>query len=436
MKSEKFFESFHDSDALYPLALLLESLYNDNSFFYMEQHPVPQNVTTFQFRLIGDMTIKQFGFLIGGAIVAYICYKLPLPFFITWPLTVLAALTGFGFAFVPVEERPMDVWVLSFLKNVYSPTQFIWQRKMAVPEPPPTPTPQIKPATNLQASQTIQSLYAPPDAHVVTTQTVPPKRSSILSWIDSLFAKTAPGPADIARARLTAATPTPKVESQPEKPQTEADTKIVELTTQVTKLQKELEEKQITESRILELQKQLTDLLQQKQNMELEITNIRKQFSRQPPFAPAGFPPLKSTPAPSGITTSLPQKSPTVSVVSPDAAIRAGIPRLTTYPNVVTGIVKDYDKNLLPAVLVTVKDTEGVPLRALKTNKLGQFAASTQLPNGTYVVEVEDPRGRYVFDRAQITLNGAVMPAVELVARGKREIQREELAKQIFGNMT
>src|SRR3990167_11144006 len=101
--------------------------------YNMEQHPVPQNVTTFQFRLIGDMTIKQFGYLAGGLILAYISYKLPLPFFFTWPLALVFGLGGFGFAFVPVEERPMDVWVLSFLKNVYSPTQYLWQKSSSVP---------------------------------------------------------------------------------------------------------------------------------------------------------------------------------------------------------------------------------------------------------------------------------------------------------------
>jgi hypothetical protein len=95
----------------------------------LEQHPVPQNVTTFQFRLIGDMTLKQFGYLAGGAILAYISFNLPLPFFFTYPLTGIFALGGIGFAFVPVEERPMDVWFVSFIKSIYSPTQYIWQRE-------------------------------------------------------------------------------------------------------------------------------------------------------------------------------------------------------------------------------------------------------------------------------------------------------------------
>ena len=67
----------------------------------MEQHPVPQNVTTFQFRLIGDMTIKQFGYLAGGAIVAFISYKLPLPFFFSCPLTIIFA------SFMPSSITPL-----------------------------------------------------------------------------------------------------------------------------------------------------------------------------------------------------------------------------------------------------------------------------------------------------------------------------------------
>ena len=120
----------------------------------MEQHPVPQNVTTFQFRLIGDMTIKQFGYLAGGIIVGYICYKLPLPFFFTWPLALASGLLGFGLAFVPVEERPMDIWIASFFRNTYSPTQWVWSHetnseKTTTPQPP-APHVLIRRATPLE----------------------------------------------------------------------------------------------------------------------------------------------------------------------------------------------------------------------------------------------------------------------------------------------
>jgi hypothetical protein len=114
-------------------------------------------------------------------------------------------------------------------------------------------------------------------------------------------------------------------------------------------------------------------------------------------------------------------------------AVRAGLPKLTIFPNIVTGIIKDNAGTLLPGVLITVRGKDDVPLRALKTNKLGQFAASTQLPDGVYFVEVEDPRGRYNFDRAQITLNGTVMPPLEITAKSQKELNRARLAQEIFG---
>src|SRR3989344_3657652 len=130
---------FHGPDALCAIARPTFSSYN---IYTMEQHPVPQNVTTFQFRLVGDMTIRQFGYLAGGIILGYISYKLPLPFFFTWPLAITSAVGGFGLAFVPIEERPMDVWIMSFFKNVYSPTQYVWQKlkhTRAVPHATPPP---------------------------------------------------------------------------------------------------------------------------------------------------------------------------------------------------------------------------------------------------------------------------------------------------------
>ena len=126
-------------------------------------------------------------------------------------------------------------------------------------------------------------------------------------------------------------------------------------------------------------------------------------------------------------------KTPTVKIITPEGAVKAGLPRLTTFPNVVTGITKDSDNNFLPGVLITVKDKGGMPLRALKTNRLGQFAASTPLANGVYFVEIEDPRARFTFDRVQITLNGSVVPALEIIAKSQKELTRAHLEKELFG---
>lgn len=410
------------------------------AFNTMEQHPIPQNVTTFQFRLIGDMTLKQFGYLVGGGIVGYIIYKLPLPVIFTVPLAVTSVVTGFGFAFVPIEERPMDVWVLSFIKSIYNPTQYVW-KKQAVTQPPqaavPLPT---QPKTSAPADRRgdiLQNIFVPPPkvggtspgAGVITVAA--PKRG-LFDQISDLWApKPKKAPPIAMQATIPAKqmdiSPPPIVKPAPSVSRELADTQYKEtvLEEKLKKLTAELEQKTAAESRVLELQTQLTELLAEQEKLMAEVTRLRS-LDVTAPLAPE----------PATTTTTQTPKTPTIQVIQPGRAAKVGLPRLTTFPNVVTGIVKDKDKNLLPGVLVTVKDKEGVPLRALKTNRLGQFAASTPLQNGTYLVEVEDPRLRFTFDRAQITLNGSVVPALEIFAKSEKEITRAKLEKELFGTTT
>lgn len=443
----------------------------------MEQHPVPQNVTTFQFRLIGDMTIKQFGYLAGGAILAYISYILPLPFFFTWPLTVIFAFLGIGFAFIPIEERPMDIWVLSFLKSVYAPTQFVWHRIQPTASNAVSPAPASNaiqanaananiPSTNATQANTMNagaaktqetmSTAAPAPSQPPAATALPVKQpiaaalqgfytqtpavqkksffDSLFSWVDKLFPTATPQqrPVSVPQTQtqqIQQAAPPPGTFTAPASPSLPpvAHPELEQLQTQISKLQTDLAGRTNVEDRVLELQKELSEMKKQKQEMEARIISMKKQTDKPQEHAA----PTK----PAGIITT-PPSGPTVKIITPDAATRAGLPRLTTFANVVTGIIKDNQGGLLPGVLVTVRDKEGIPLRALKANKIGQFAASTQLPNGVFFVEVEDPRGRYLFDRAQITLNGSVMPAIEIVAKSKRDIDREVLVKQIFGQTT
>jgi len=408
----------------------------------MEQHPVPQNVTTFQFRLIGDMTLKQFGYLVGGAILAYIFYKLPLPLFLNWPLAIVSGLGGFGFAFVPIEERPMDVWVLSFFKSIYSPTQYVWSR---APEPKTQPvarpaTPPVQTAIPA-ASAPIQTAVPSPTTRRgdILNNIFSPAQGAVLSqghprgpldWLFDFFLPRpkivqptpyAATPATVA-ARMDM-TPPPSVRAR-EQAIEQATQKEAVLESKLTTLQKELATSSGAEARVLELQKQLTELLADRDKMMSELGRLRMQTTPSAPPASAD----------TYIATPASQKGPSVRIITPDRAVKAGLPRLTTFANVVTGIVKDGDQNLLPGVLVTVKDKDGMPLRALKTNRLGQFAASTPIANGTYLVEVEDPRLRFTFDRAQITLNGSIVPALEIFAKSQKEITRAKLEKELFGD--
>jgi len=93
-----------------------------------EQHPVPQNISSYQFHLVGDMTLKQFLELASGVVVGVIIYATGLPALIKWPLILFFVAGGGALAFVPFEERPLEQWIIAFFRSVYSPTLFRWRK--------------------------------------------------------------------------------------------------------------------------------------------------------------------------------------------------------------------------------------------------------------------------------------------------------------------
>ncbi|MCR4263975.1 MAG: hypothetical protein NUV98_04635 [Candidatus Roizmanbacteria bacterium] len=99
----------------------------------MDQHPVPRNVTGFEFQLIGFMTLKQFFYLLFSAGFVLVFWKGPFGI-LSVPLATLAAIVGVAFAFLPVQERPMEIWLKNFIVSVYSPTQYLWRQERVTPD--------------------------------------------------------------------------------------------------------------------------------------------------------------------------------------------------------------------------------------------------------------------------------------------------------------
>ncbi len=95
----------------------------------MEQHPIPQQISSYEFKLVGEMTLKQFGKAAGGIILAVIVNAMPIVFFIKWPLIIIFALGGLAMAFLPYQDRPLETWMMAFLKSIYSPTIYLYKKK-------------------------------------------------------------------------------------------------------------------------------------------------------------------------------------------------------------------------------------------------------------------------------------------------------------------
>lgn len=94
---------------------------------------------------------------------------------------------------------------------------------------------------------------------------------------------------------------------------------------------------------------------------------------------------------------------------------KAQIIPLTDKANVISGVVADIDEIPVEGVIVIIRDTNGIPVRALKTNKLGQFLSATPLSPGNYSLEVEGEVGQ--FDPVSIILTDKVIEPLMIKAK-------------------
>lgn len=144
----------------------------------------------------------------------------------------------------------------------------------------------------------------------------------------------------------------------------------------------------------------------------------RETAPRSAPVKTTGALPPAPVPAPSKKEPPRPpppvaEKTPPVSSAIP--AVGKMAPPAANVPNVIVGLVKSAESLLLTEVVIIVKDPEGEPVRALKTNKIGQFAISTPLPNGSYTIDLE--KDGYTFDTIAVNLNGEIFQPIEIRAR-------------------
>ena len=174
---------------------------------------------------------------------------------------------------------------------------------------------------------------------------------------------------------------------------------------------------QSAHQKVLDIEKLLNETLLQKQTLENELLRLKQELDekKKEVFVP-------------GTLTYEKKESQNVRSIPQNMGKSAGIPIAPEFPNMITGIIKDPRGNSLPNILVEVKDKEGNPVRAFKTNALGQFQASTPLSNGTYRIEFEDPKSQNKFDIIEFVASGQIILPIEVISQDTRE----ELRKSLF----
>lgn len=117
----------------------------------MEQHPVPQHIASFEFKLFGNLTVRQFVTLAIPLAFAALIFFSNLPVYLRFPISITFAGLGLFASLVPVQGRPLDKWVVLFIKAIMAPTQRIWVKDAKLPEFLDIVVSQPKSAKNIEA---------------------------------------------------------------------------------------------------------------------------------------------------------------------------------------------------------------------------------------------------------------------------------------------
>lgn len=331
----------------------------------MESHPIPQQISSYQFRLVGDMTLKQFFQLAGGALVSLLFYASNLPGIIKWPFIIFFALLGVALAFLPFEDRPLEKWILAFLRAIYTPNLFFWQKIQKVPvffqaegviPQEKIIAPQGEAKLNEYLANTKQSggLFEKLDA----------AEKSFLFKMGTLFG---PGSAPSGHAVFQAAAPQAPAAAQ--QPLTVPVTAPTTISSKIV-----VEERSATPS----------------SSINVTSTPVNPTFQAQE----------------------------IGSEKEAQFSLDAAPPSPPTVPNTISGQVLDEGGKIIEGAILEIRDVAGRPVRALKSNRLGHFMIVTPLQNGRYEIFTE--KDGFSFEQVYFETQGTLIPPIAV--RGKSQI--------------
>jgi hypothetical protein len=350
----------------------------------METHPIPQQISSYQFRLVGDMTLKQFFQIAGGALISLLFYASNLHPLIKWPFIFFFSLLGVALAFLPFNERPLEKWIIAFFRSVYSPTLFSWKKVGTNPV-----------FFQEEVTPLAEKIIAPKEeeamrAYLTVNPTQPSSVFSGLekaeqSFLSKIFLLFGSG---VATPKQTVTAPkTTEPETQTTFPQIETSLKESQF------VQQGIRPKLVVEEKTTPTQ-------------EVKLTNVTPTLTRQD----------------------------TLATQRAQFSLEAAPPNPPSIPNTITGQVIDIQGKIIEAAILEIRDSAGRPVRALRSNKVGHFLVVTPLQNGKYEIITE--KDGFSFTPVTFEAQGEIIPPIAIKGRLEPKIVVTEEASQPINQMT
>jgi hypothetical protein len=291
----------------------------------MEQHPIPQQISSYEFKLVGEMTLKQFLKAAAGIVLALMIKSTSLVFFLKWPLMILCGGGGLMLAFVPFQDRPIEAWIIAFLKSIYSPTIYTYKKKAG------KDWMGIKPVKAEEEGEEEEKV-----------ELKPAKQAN--EYIRSL--------------------PTDKRKSVELKEVSDEERKI-EVNQEEEAKKQELKEIAIPEEMLVKEEPEKI----KKETGDIKTATVQKNWRKE--------------------KTDLNLAKAKLGATGQAVFGEIPMPDVPEVPNVIVGMIRDKQGKIVEGVIVEIQDEKGNPVRVLKTNALGQFRSTTALPNGRYLLIIE-----------------------------------------------
>ncbi len=355
----------------------------------MREHPIPQDIVGYRFHIVGSMTLKQFAELALGAILGLIIHTTNLPAAIKWALIFVAVALGAAAAFLPIEERPLDHWIITFFKTLYRPTKFFWKKTSKIPD-----IFLFKVGTGIMEKKDDVDLTPIRrkriKEYLASTKSISNYRDNDEEMQDKI--------ANIMQVFDEVVPKEIKITHQTKKPNLKIRTRSLKqaTTSAVTKTKNTTDNKTALDANQVahEVAVPITEKTETKIHQPtIEKENERANHSTAVYVANSNAQQIKNDTA-AVFNASLPFPSPPQT------------------PNKLVGMILTANNELIPEAIIEIKDEQNRVVRAVKSNALGQFFISTPLKSGSYSIIITHPK--YQFNSQEVILKNQLIEPIEI----------------------
>ncbi len=386
----------------------------------MQEHPIPQDITGYRFHIIGSMTLKQFGEILIGVIFGFIFFKTNLIAVIKWPLVLLSVGMGAAAAFVPIEERPLDHWIVTFFRIMYKPTKFYWRRTPTIPDAfkyevldknkEKEPVLDLTPAKRQRIKEYVSAI---PEVATVRQDFTTDELSRMQNILSSFTT------VQVTERIVTSAQPVqekPRMDVRVRKMRKPViqEVTIFEDTTNISFPVSNTYEKAEEPPTVLQKKKTVLESDQVARDIEIPEEKIVKTVSEKEQEEKInGFKTsINDSSEKSYLEPQAQNTTQTIAVQDAQYNQNLPFPIKPSEPNKVVGMVLGQNNDLLTNAIVEIQTPEGSIARAVKTNALGQFFITTPLKTGDYNIVVE--KAGYQFQPQHLIINNTIIPPMEI----------------------